>query len=167
MAKGRNIFGVFLVFAGAFLLLERLNLIDGNIFLLLMGGGFFAAYFANGRTLGLLIPGSILTWFGLYTFLMEQPILPLKDTYRGGLLFLALGLAFITIFLHTLFHEKGGARFWPLYPGLGLVLFALVVEFEFTFIPGQYLDYIKTYWPGLVILIGLYLLLFSRGNKAG
>lgn len=167
MAKGRNIFGVFLIFAGAFLLLERLNLIDGDIFLLLLGGGFIAAYFANGRTLGFLIPGSILAWLGLYTFFMEQPVLGFKDDFAGGLLFLALGLAFFTIFLHTLFKEKGGARFWPLYPGIGLVLFALVVEYDFQFIPQLYLTQIKTYWPGLIILFGLFLLLTSKKNKAG
>lgn len=165
MAKGKGIFGVFLMFAGAFLLLERLHLIDGDIFLLLLGGAFITAYFANKRSIGFLIPGSILTWFGLYSLLMEQPFWELKDQYAGGLLFIALGLAFLTIFLHTAFHEEGSARFWPLYPGLGLIFFALIVQYEFTFIPQQYVDYVKTYWPGLIVFIGLVMILTAGRNK--
>lgn len=165
MARGKSIFGVFLMFAGVFLLLERLHLIDGDIFLLLLGGAFIAAYFANGRSPGFLIPGSILTWFGLYSLFMEQPFWELKDQHAGGLLFITLGLAFLTIFLHTVFHEKGNARFWPLYPGLGLILFAVIVEYEFSFIPEQYLNYVKTYWPGLIVLIGLVMIATAGRNK--
>lgn len=166
MVKGKSIFGIFLIFAGAFLLLERLNLIDGDLFMLLLGAAFIAAYFANQYSIGFLIPGSILTWLGVYSFLMEQPFWDAKDIHAGGLLFLALGLAFFTMFLHTLFKEKGAARFWPLYPGLGLILFAIIVEFEFNFIPEEYMGYIKTYWPGLIILTGVIVLLTSGKNKS-
>lgn len=165
MSKGKGILGVFLIFAGAFLLLERLQLIDSDMFLILLGGAFLAAYFANGRRIGFLIPGSILTWFGLYSLLMEQPFWELKDQHAGGLLFVALGLAFLTIFLHTLSHEKGSARFWPLYPCLGLIFFAAVVEYEFSFIPQQYLDYIKTYWPALIVIVGLVMIATAGRHK--
>lgn len=163
--KGKSIFGIFLVFAGAFLLLERLDLIDGDIFLILLGCAFLAAYFANKFSIGFLIPGAILTWFGIYSLVMEQPYWDLTDTHAGGLLFMALGLAFLTIFIHTVLMEKDSSRFWPLYPGIGLILFALIVEFEFSFIPLDYMAYIETYWPALIILLGVILFLTSHKGK--
>lgn len=162
MLKGKSLFGIFLVFSGSFLLLERLALIDGDIFLLLLGVAFLLAYFINSRTLGFLIPGSLLTWLGLYTLLMEQTFWEIKNQYAGGLLFLALGLAFCCIFIHTFRQSEGHLRFWPLYPGIILILFSLIVEFEFAFIPKEYLEYINTYWPGILVLIGLILLVTSR-----
>lgn len=164
MLKGKSLFGIFLIFAGSFLFLERLQLIDGDIFLLLLGIAFLLAYFINSHTLGFLVPGSILTWIGLYTLLMEQTFWDIKNEYAGGLLFLAIGLAFCCIFIHTYRNIQGHLRFWPLYPGVILIIFSLIVEFEFAFIPREYLEYINTYWPGLLVVIGLILLATSRKN---
>ncbi len=159
MKRNNSLFGVFLILAGIFLLLERFQIIDGDIFLLLLGSTFIAAYFLKGRILGLLIPGAFLTWLGLYTIAIEQTYYPILADYSGGLLFLALGLAFCTIFIHTFVHNKSVTRYWPLYPALSLIIFALVVEFDFRFIPQIYLDYLRHYWPAVLIILGVIILL--------
>ncbi|MCK4259740.1 MAG: hypothetical protein KAX49_12225 [Halanaerobiales bacterium] len=167
MSKMNRLFGTFFIFAGLYLLLERLRLIDGDIFLLLLGSTFLAIYFATNRPLGLLIPGSIITWLGLYALLMENNYWPIIEKYEGGLLFLALGLAFCTIFFHTYFSKQKnyGYRFWPLMPGFGLIIFAFIVEVEFSFIPYNYLFYIETYWPVLIIIVGIIFLASSYKKR--
>ncbi len=165
MTRVNHLFGILLIFAGLYLLLERLCLIDGDIFLILLGVTFISLYFATKRPLGLLIPGSILTWLGLYALLIENNYLPFLEEYEGGLLFFALGLAFCTIFFHTYFCGSKGYQFWPLFPSLGLILFAIIVEFEFSFIPSKYIFFIETYWPVLFIVLGVVFLIFSNKKK--
>ncbi|AZR72057.1 hypothetical protein BBF96_00810 [Anoxybacter fermentans] len=81
MTKGNRLFGIFLVIVGIFLSLERFRLIDGDIFLLLLGSAFLTAYFITHRILGFLITSSILIWLGLYILLMEQTYWPKLNNY--------------------------------------------------------------------------------------
>lgn len=165
MSKNNNLFGILLVLAGGFLLLERLQIISGDIFLLLLGLVFITVYFIKGRVIGFLIPGSFLTWFGLYTFSLEQTYYPQVAEYSAGLLFLFLGLAFLTICLHTVKYNRNSAKYWPLYPGISLLIFALIIEFEFSFIPEKYFSYLKNYWPAVLIICGLIIFLTSNKQK--
>lgn len=165
MSKGNRLFGIFMIIAGGFLLLERFQFIDGDVFLLFLGLAFIIAYFSTDRPVGLLIPGSILSWFGLYVLLMEQSPWPILDEYSGGLFFVALAMAFITIFVHTYLRYRGGSRFWPLYPAFGLIMVAFIVEFDFSLIPGEYMHYLETYWPVLLVFSGVIMFLTSLRKK--
>lgn len=165
MPKNTGFWGIFLVIAGGLLLLERLQIIGGDIFLLLLGVSFIAAYFITGRVIGFLIPGSFLTWFGLYTLALRQTYYPLLIEYSAGLLFLSFSLAFLTIFLHTAKAKPNLAKYWPLYSSISFLIGALVVEFNFTFIPDKYLNYLKNYWPIVLIIFGLIIFLTSSEKK--
>ena len=165
MSRNSSLFGIFLILAGCFLLLERLELISGDIFLLLLGTTFIATYFVKNRSLGLLVAGSLLTWIGLYTVILEQAYWPILEEYAGGLLFFAMGCAFGTLFIHTHKDQNKLTRYWPLYTGIALIVFALVVEFEFSFIPGLYLNYISRFWPVLLVILGFFFFLTSIKSK--
>ena len=165
MPKNSGFWGIFLVIAGGLLLLERLQIISGDIFLLLLGVTFITAYFITSRVIGFLIPGSFLIWFGLYTLALRQTYYPILIEYSAGLLFVSFSLAFLTIFLHTKKAKKNLVRYWPLYPSISLLILALALEVNLTFIPEKYMNYLKDYWPIALIIFGLIIFLTSSEQK--
>jgi len=146
------VFGVLLIFNQFDLIyFSRLNIfITGSIFLgiVLLNKGF-----KNPQKKGLL-GGSFFISFALILVLMRIGFLPINDQVGTGMIFVLLGLANIIYFL---VYPKRTANiiFAILFLLLGLpflltyydVLSVWMVE-----------DYFITYWPALLIIIGLGLL---------
>lgn len=149
--------GVLLITIGVFVLLNTLNLINDDIFLYLLSGGFFIAYFMLGarkhyRNLGFLIPASVLLAIALFEDLQR---IELVDSMGGGFFFIMLGLSFLLVFIHTSAFKKWD---WPIYPAAALIIFGLFVIFidnsEFI----QNLEYLNYITPLLLIGFGIYFL---------
>ncbi len=107
------------------------------------------------RSVGLLIPGGVLFGVGLGAFLIERVFINVSDEMSGGIFMLAfaLGWGLITLLSALI----GRLHWWPLIPG-GIMAFigvALLVGEA-----GQrLLTILGQWWPILLILLGLYLIL--------
>jgi hypothetical protein len=79
-------------------------------------GIIFMVLFFDKRIKGLLVPGSLLVWFGLFVMMAQSGIM--RDRAMVGMFFVCIGLAFVTMYvLGKTFIGK-----FPLYFGLTLVV---------------------------------------------
>ncbi len=107
---------------------------------------------------GLVVPGCILTGIGVPVFLSEQ-VLNISGEDTGGLVVLGLGLGFAAMTLIApMMREK--RLLWPLIPAaiLGIVGVLLIIG-------GEALKVLETagrFWPVILLVIGVYLLLKPR-----
>ena len=152
--KRRVTAGIVLVVVGlALFVFERFEDIGHGAVLSLVGAAFLVAYFLR-RNYGLLVPGGILTGLGLGE-LGERTLSSFSDDPT----LLGLGLGFLAIYGIALAFERR-SHFWPLIPGIVLVLLAL---------PGtdELLDLLFDNWPLLLAAIGVVLLLSGlRGRRS-
>ncbi len=158
--------GLLFLAAAVVLLVSQLGYLPGELFLLVLGGGFCAAYFLMGGvkeygSVGFLIPGAILLALGSYA-LAENALSSVAG--NESLFFAALSAAFGLVLIHTVrFSEKDHAgRFWPVYPAGALLLLAAIIygsNFISIDIPAQIFNYI---WVIVLIVVGIKLLLTSR-----
>ncbi|MEC9488189.1 MAG: hypothetical protein UMV23_01740 [Halanaerobium sp.] len=162
--------GGFLVALGIYFLLQNLNIIPDDYFLAFLSLGFLIVYFLGNRNLGFLIPGLIiLAVFSHAEWGWEvgQAIGQQED----GLFFIFLGTAFVLIYLiHYLpqRNSKEGGEYWPLYPGIALMGFGLVITYDlFEQIPWNALETIGQWWPLILIAIGVGILVgpTQKGKK--
>lgn len=153
----KNMVGFFLIAIGALTLLGNYGLIDGDYFLLLIGGAFLAAYFMGQRkSIGFLIPGCIVTSVGLFS-LVEG----LLGRFDGSIFFFFLGAAFIAIhYIHL--SQSMRSTTWSLYVGVGLLCFgAFVLTMDFIdLLPFKFI--FQNIWPVGLIAVGGYMLLRNK-----
>jgi hypothetical protein len=121
-------------------------------------GLIFLAWGLMARSIGLVIPGGILSGIGLGAFLTQWglPGISMTDPIRGGIFMLsfALGWALITL-LSPLTHS--GLTWWPLIPGgILAVVGAALLSGEFGL---RLLALTGQGWPVILIVIGLYLVI--------
>lgn len=120
--------GLLLIGIGIFILLNQLNILTGRYFLHFLGVGFLFAYWAVGGrkkygNVGFLIPGLVLLAIAFFS--------TGKPAQYPSLFFLLLSLAFWGVLaVHTFwfFKEDWGTRFWPVFPGGGLLLFTAFLQ---------------------------------------
>lgn len=160
--------GVLLIIAGVFLLLNQLGVIPGQAFMFLLAFGFIAAYVLLGArkeygNVGFLIPGMVLLAIAVYAAASEAAgIEDLSPAY----FFLGLSLSFWAVFLvHTFWFkaEDHGARFWPVYPAAGLLLFSGIITFAQERI--EYLNLLNYLWIIALIAVGGWLVYSSMKKK--
>jgi len=156
--------GILLITIGIFILLNTLNLISDDIFLYLLSGGFIFTYFILGarkhyRNIGFLIPGAILLAIALFSDLERIDFI---ESLGGGFFFIMLGLAFLTILIHTSAFKKWD---WPIYPAAALILFGLFVIFVDNNDFIQKLEYLNYITPLVLIGLGGLFLYQNRQNK--
>lgn len=143
---GRATVGAILVVLGLVLLASQLvEGFGGEIWQILIGGLFVAGYF-NRRAYGLLIPGCIL----LGSALGDIRLSSLSEF--GDLDQIGLGLGFIAIFAIDSLYSGRTSHWWPLIPGLILVVTGLAEASQ----PVRQL--LEVGWPVALILIGLIVL---------
>ena len=144
--------GIFLIAAGLVSLVSQAGLLSGNYFLVSLGVVFLAAYFIGGYRSGFLVAGSIIFAVGLFSIVDSY-----EYAFSGGyLFFLFLALAFLGIYVG----EKiaGRTSDWPLYPAVGLLGFSgFIYAAENDLIADAF-----RFWPVLLIVIGLLLLIPRR-----
>lgn len=146
-----------LIVLGVLLLLGNLFDIGGGIFFVVLGGAFLAGYFSK-RNYGLLIPAMILIGLGLGISLHDIRLLGFEEYWVP----FCLGLGFTAIYLidRTTWFQSGS---WPLWPGGFLVLISVWgAAYEAGWINELWwnlLDILDTWWPALLIIWGIALLL--------
>lgn len=152
--KSNLVWGVMLILIGIFLLAAQFGYICwDNLwpFILIIGGGLFLfGFLANRNNYGLLMPGTILTIVGLlflYTNAGRWDALE----YLWPTFILAPGVGFILMYL---FAPKGNGLWIP---AVILVFIALIFYVQFW-------DIFR-FWPVILIVIGLYILISAGRNN--
>ncbi len=149
--KNRLILGLIFILFGTFFLLKNQISDYLSLFLLLLGVFFIVIYLIN-KKYGFLIPGGILTGIGVGLFL--------EDKYPPYFL-ISFGLGFILIYILGLLYKK--SPLWPLIPGaifLGMGIYKILIYRGI--IPKGIFETLLPYWPIILILIGIYLILKKR-----
>lgn len=160
--------GVLLIIAGVFLLLNQVGVIPGQAFMFLLAFGFIATYVLLGArkeygNVGFLIPGTVLSAIALYAAISEVSGF---ETISPAYFFLGLSLSFWVVFLvHTFWFksEDHGARFWPVYPAAGLLLFSGLISFVDE--RAEYLNLLNYLWVIVLIAVGGWLVYSSFKQK--
>lgn len=162
MNRKSLIWGTILVLAGIMSGLAALDLVTGLVSVAILGAGFLAAYIFAKRTLGFLIPGCVLAAVAVFAIVKVQFVAGLD----GDAFLILLGLTFFIIFfVHTFRIEKEawGARYWPLFPGISLVVLGILV----TAIQNKWLNmdirYLNLITPVMLVVIGI--IIAVRGYK--
>ncbi len=156
-ASNSNIIPFVLIVLGALLLFTPLNLGDlfGSAIVLIIGLVFLYVYGQQGRNVGFLIPGAIMTGLGL-------GIVAEAATGMHGLVPLGLGLGFCAIwFMHRIF-------WWALIPGGIIALSGLKDLAASDDGLGQMMSDMGlhggSWWPIVLVGAGIWLVL-SRNNR--
>lgn len=152
--KGRSalFWGLLLLATGAALLLARMHVVSQAPAVLLALGSAFALYGVFSRAFGPLVPGGILLGLGSGMLMGDRGVQAM-GIVRWQLL--GLGGGFVLIFLLALVLGLG-VRWWALVVGGVLSLVALLPEVKAVLDPSVVVA-IRTYWPVLLIALGLYL----------
>ncbi|GEM_PF-1509999 len=149
-----------LIFLGVLLTISNLYGISEGVFFIVLGAAFLAGYLSN-RSYGLLIPAMILIGLGFGLQVADWYLLRIDDLWVP--LFIGFGFMAIWFVDHLTWKQS---TTWPLWPGgilvvIGIWGIALETGFfrdiwwEFTEILGQW-------WPVLLILWGVWLLVRGR-----
>jgi hypothetical protein len=155
--RGKRVAGVGLIAIGLLILVAQFIRSDwlGLLFLPALGL-VFLVWGSVARSVGLLIPGGILSGIGLGVFLIEKAIPGLEDVGMGGVFFLSFGLGWgLITLLSAIFTDE--VHWWPLIPGgiLALIGGMLLVGG----VALEVLDLIGRWWPLSLVGLGFWLLL--------
>lgn len=143
--QGRVAAGLTLIIVGLILFFFlRQQALEPGVILLVIGAVLLAAYFF-GRRRGFLVPGAIMAGLGS-GLVFEDSLLRFADAAELG-----LGLGFVAIFVIA-FLVEGRRHWWPLVPGVFLVLAGLPWTED-------WIDYLFDNWPLILVLVGVLLLL--------
>jgi hypothetical protein len=155
------IVGVYLVYFGIISFLNMFGLesvtsiLTGSVFFLVPGTIFMILFFDKGKE-GLLIPASLLLWFGVYVFIGSFDF---NNLAFPGLFFACMSMAFFTIY----FLGKNIKRKWAFYLGfilLGIGAFRIMGFLSNTAFVGS----VGRFLPALLIILGL-IIIFKKTKK--
>jgi hypothetical protein len=104
---------------------------------------------------GFAVPAGILAGFGSFIALAEAGWLPGNG---GGWFFIMLGLGFVAVYLIGL----RPAIIWPFFPAAALIGFGALLEGLLAAWPLAWLAWIASYWPLVLVAVGLWLLVRDR-----
>lgn len=160
-----SVVGVLLVLVGAGLMLERLDVIDigfGRIvwfFLGLLGGWMvFRAFLDNER--GKAFWGTVLFLYAIFFFLRSSGVVEFYGRTMIPAALLIVGLGFLMMFIQN-------PRAWQvLIPavilgGLGTVFILADIGYFYRW---DVVYVLRTYWPAILILVGISLVLKRHGR---
>jgi hypothetical protein len=160
-SRRRLVPGLALVLIGALALAANLTDYEWVKMLFLPALGLiFIVWGAVERNGGLLIPGGILSGLGLGVVLLAGPLGGVELEANGGIFFLSFALGFLLIsLLSAIFTAK--VQWWPIIPAAFLALFGAALLLGGAAL--EALALVGQGWPVILIIIGLYLLLWRRG----
>jgi len=145
--------GILITLIGVFLLLINLNLLTGNIFLLIISAIFILSYYRFNQNIGFLIPGCILLSISIFNILKS-----LYDINPIHILTF-IGFGFILIFILHYSGKKDiptGEKYWSIYPGTILISIGILLN-----IIQNFPEYIRFLLPILLIVLGIFLVIRS------
>ncbi len=149
--------GIILILLGVYFLLVNFGFwkgLAGNLFLIILGICFIAAFYLSGNAVGFLISGLVFTFLGIVITLLQSGLID-KEKY-WPLILLAVALALICVyFLGTREEEM-----WPLVLGILLVILSgLLFATTFGIIDWDFWQLLGYFWPILLIFFGIWILL--------
>jgi hypothetical protein len=161
------IFGLLLMFLGSAFLLgtlegtSRLSILRAFFFVII---GALFAFFAiklNKRSTYLFFSAFFLL-VGLFLFLSALRLIPISFSQGWPLLSVFAGLALVP----AGWHRFGAIRIRYMVPAVAFVILgcALMV-FSFDIVPFSFRQFVINWWPLLIVLAGLILVLISLGTK--
>jgi hypothetical protein len=161
------IIGLLLMFLGsAFLLgtiagISRLSVLWAFFFVIIGAGCAVLAIKLNKRSLYLFLAAFFML-VGFFLFLSSLTIIPVSFSQCWPLLSVFAGLALFP----AGWHRYGAIRSRYVVPSIAFVaLGCLLLVFSFDVVPFSFTQFILHWWPLLVVLAGLILVLISLGTK--
>jgi hypothetical protein len=155
MAPRWSVTGVVLIVLGVLFLLAQRVEVGGEAVVAAIGIAFLAAY-ALTRQYGFLVPGGIMTGLGV-GIIYENRL-----DGSGAPILLGLGVGFLAIYAVSSLRSRMPGNWWPLIPGTVLAFIGLMLAANAT----GALATIGRWWPAVLILIGLYVVLRRPGRPA-
>jgi hypothetical protein len=123
----------------------------GGLILLGIGAAFVLGRLTTGRY-GYAVPAGMLIAIGAYVGL--QDVQALQFTHGPGLFFVLLGLGFVLVYVIG----SQPTAVWPLFPAAILIGLGLIVLGVTSLAPLAAFGWIISYWPAVLVLLGLWLL---------
>ena len=154
--------GIVLIGLGLFFLVGRLVNLDNWALLFLPAlGAIFMIWGILAREGGLMIPGGIISGIGWGSYFIASSTLD-TSLDDGGLFMVIFGLGFMSITLFSLIfaHET---HWWALIPGGIISGIGAAIMFGGVFL--QALEALGTYWPVILILVGIYVIFQASRGK--
>jgi len=150
-ARGGLTTGIILIVIGMGLLASRFLSLEGWIPLGL--GLIFTLAGILKRSAGLLIPGGIISGVGLGIVVTQNGLLAPMGTLDGGaVMLLSMALGWLTIpVLSKLFTDE--TQIWPVFPGGALLIIGSLILMGTNGLKA--LEILGSYWPVILILIGV------------
>lgn len=155
--RSKILIGIIFILLGIYFLLINLGLwkgVAGNLFLVVLGVAFVAAFYISGRAVGFLIPGFILSFLGLVLALLQSGLVDEKKYWP--LIITSVALAFICVYLLGTRKEE----LWPLVSGIVLlILSGLLFATTFGLLDWDFWSLLGYFWPIVLIFLGIWILL--------
>lgn len=146
--------GLALIAVGLILLAARMQLLRGDLTVVIIGALFLVGYVFT-REYGLLVPGGILT--GLGAGIAARTWVG----SAGGPVILGLGLGFLLVYaLDRAFGTQRAGGWWPVIPGGVLLVIWILVAARGVGVARSAV----AWWPVLLVALGIWLLLRRRGS---
>ena len=155
--------GIVLIGLGLFFLVSRLVDLDNWALLFLPAlGAIFMIWGILAREGGLMIPGGIISGIGWGSYFIAGSSALDSGINEGGVFMVIFGLGFMSITLFSLIFAQE-THWWALIPGGIISGIGAALLFGGVFL--EALEILGTYWPVILILIGIYVIFqASRGN---
>ena len=155
--RSKMLVGIIFILLGVYFLLINLGLwkgLAGNLFLVVLGISFIAAFYISGKAVGFLIPGLVLTLVGLVLALLQSGLV--EENKFWPLIVTAVGVSFVAVyFLGTRDKEA-----WPLVLGIVLLIVSgLLLATTFGALDWDFWHLIGYFWPVVLIFLGIWVLL--------
>lgn len=147
----RSLVGFILLLAGLILLLDRWqpDFLGWNTLLVALGVALIVAGLRRDR--GAILPGTFLFLLGVLLLIKEQHLIYIPWWQTFPLIVLALGVSFVVLYLFD--PQRKGV----LIPGVLLIAGSLIY-LKFPYILEEIFDWLKRWWPLLLVIVGLRLI---------
>jgi hypothetical protein len=155
------IIGIVFILSGALLLLWRLNLLPSlgalwPVALILIGLYFLYRVFLQARSRRFILPGMIFTLSGIF-FLLSNTIIPGVTLSRIWPIFMII--AGLSILPYG-FGKKETTRIAIIIPACAIIGLSIIFfPFSLRLIDTSFKDFVLTWWPTLLLLSGVILIL--------
>ena len=164
-SRGPLIFGFLLILIGGAILLGRLDVLRIGWFelypiMITALGLLFLILALVNREKGTLFPATFFLTIGIYFILRNFDILPFYEIYEIWPIFmLALGLAFLVLFI------SAPKNWGVMIPGSIFLFFGVIFLVENIGAHIWWIDLVSQYWPLMLVVIGLSIILSHMTKK--